>query len=154
MIEKVRKYSESFAYEHLHSVYQFIRKFKWSYDGERLMKQLIEEIDKEMQDKAEAGKRQRKRYYQDVGMSTEDTPVQTLEEQVDNVQRLKEDMSVKPIGLTVGFCPKCGSRVEGMPTPSCGKAKNGRHFYKECIACDYYSEIWKRGNKFTETEGG
>jgi hypothetical protein len=42
----------------------------------------------------------------------------------------------------------------GEPIGGCGKKKKRRAFYKECVACNYYAEVWKIGNKYRETEGG
>ena len=56
---------------------------------------------------------------------------------------------------TIGFCPRCGSAVIGAPvTCEDNKKMSGRHFYKECTVCPYYSEIFKKRNKFIEKEGG
>jgi hypothetical protein len=54
----------------------------------------------------------------------------------------------------VGFCPQCKSVVKGEPMPGCESKSSGRVFYKECTACKYYSEIFKKRNKHYEVEGG
>jgi hypothetical protein len=54
----------------------------------------------------------------------------------------------------IGFCPKCSSIMRGMPMSKCEFEKSGRVFYKECSACTYYAEIFKKRNKFKEIEGG
>jgi hypothetical protein len=54
----------------------------------------------------------------------------------------------------IGFCPKCGGNLRGEPTPGCEQKKSGRMFYKECQTCTYYAEVWKKKNKYHETEGG
>jgi hypothetical protein len=68
--------------------------------------------------------------------------------------RDQEEQVVQYKGFVIGKCPKCTSDMTGFPYPGCEVKKTGRYFYKECTACTYYVEIFKRGNKFTEMEGG
>ena len=57
--------------------------------------------------------------------------------------------------VVIGFCPKCGSKVVGEPMPTCESEKTKRTFYKECVSCDYFSEIFQvKGNRYKEVEGG
>jgi hypothetical protein len=61
------------------------------------------------------------------------------------------------VGPVVGSCPRCGSNVRGMIGGTCGKHAGNfgkLTFYKECTACSYYSEIFKKRNKYIEVEGG
>jgi hypothetical protein len=62
------------------------------------------------------------------------------------------------IKMVVGKCPKCNSNLLGEPIKGCSKQTNGNFggltFYKECSACTYYSQIFKKGNKHIEVEGG
>jgi hypothetical protein len=54
----------------------------------------------------------------------------------------------------IGSCPRCGSNLMGLNLGGCEEEKSKRHYYKECSSCTYYAEIFKRGNKFYEMEGG
>lgn len=60
----------------------------------------------------------------------------------------------RSLTTVVGFCPRCKSHLLGEPLPGCETTKSGRVFYKECSACTYYSEIFKKRNKYLEVEGG
>jgi formate dehydrogenase maturation protein FdhE len=56
--------------------------------------------------------------------------------------------------VTVGFCPKCTSRMVGEVVPLCETEESGRHFYSECTACTYYTEIFKgRKGRYIEMKG-
>lgn len=66
----------------------------------------------------------------------------------------REKMEEMPTLPVIGFCPKCGGKLGGMPMRACEKKKTGRWFYKECQNCTYYSELFKIRNKFIEKEGG
>jgi len=69
-------------------------------------------------------------------------------------RRMEEEAAVETICQVVGMCPRCGHTVRGKPTRACKEKKQGRHFYKECVNCTYYSEIFKQRNKYIEREGG
>jgi formate dehydrogenase maturation protein FdhE len=58
------------------------------------------------------------------------------------------------ITTVVGLCPRCSTTLVGTMIPSCEKEHSDRVFYKECTACSYYSEIFKKRNKHYEVEGG
>lgn len=61
------------------------------------------------------------------------------------------------LGPVMGKCPKCGSNIRGNLMKVCGKSAGNfgkLTFYKECTACTYYSEIFKKRNKYIEVEGG
>lgn len=76
-------------------------------------------------------------------------------EEVEEAERRRlEEILTHKYGTVVGFCPKCGDTMTGHPTKICEKTKTGRQFHKECSSCTYYVEIWKKGDKFIETEGG
>lgn len=73
----------------------------------------------------------------------------------------RERQELPPMTTVVGFCPRCGEKVVGMPITGCSKKEaRGRTFYKECAKCTYYSEIFYRAppgtrrKKFMEVEGG
>jgi hypothetical protein len=75
----------------------------------------------------------------------------------------RERMSVVPpepgnVGPVISFCPRCGSAVRGTTVGSCSKQKASTFgtltFYRECGACTYYSEMFKKRNRYTEVEGG
>ena len=63
-----------------------------------------------------------------------------------------------PPRMVVGFCPRCSSNVTGFPVGGCSRDEPGTfgkvEFYKECGACSYYAQIWKKRNKYKEVEGG
>jgi hypothetical protein len=75
-----------------------------------------------------------------------------VERPCDGRGKVKEE--VPPLKIVVGFCPRCNSKMVGTPVWGCAKDGNDRHFYKECTACTYYSEIFKKRNIFIEKEGG
>ena len=67
-------------------------------------------------------------------------------------ERIQEPPELNAI---VGFCPKCNSTMVGTPLPHCESDETGRHFYSECTACSYYSEIFKgRKGRYHEVKGG
>ncbi len=59
------------------------------------------------------------------------------------------------LNVVVGFCPKCNSTMVGTPLPPCETDESGRHFYSECTACTYYTEVFKgRKGRYIEIRGG
>jgi len=59
--------------------------------------------------------------------------------------------------VVVGTCPDCGNALKGEPINMCSKmrAKHGRVvFYKECVACKYFSETWLKRDRYVEIERG
>jgi hypothetical protein len=65
----------------------------------------------------------------------------------------KDEMQeLRPVTV-VGKCPRCGSDLLGTPVATCETEKSGRVFYKECSACKYYAEVFKKRNKHYEMEG-
>ncbi len=70
-----------------------------------------------------------------------------------------EEIVEPPVLETVvGICNKCGGNLVGTPIPGCSKIKKQPVFYKECVTCATYSEIWKEETrnkvKHYEVEGG
>lgn len=79
----------------------------------------------------------------------------------DRVSKKERNLVIKNepinVGPVIGTCIRCSSNIRGMAVGGCGKnaGKFGKlTFYKECSACTYYSEIFKKGNKHIEVEGG
>lgn len=68
-------------------------------------------------------------------------------------ERGKKEEPPRPV-VVVGFCPKCGSTMKGDAVPPCESETTGRHFYSECTACTYYTEIFMgRKGRFIEVKG-
>lgn len=140
MMEKIRVHSKAFDLNQLYAVKQWLDHFKWSDEGSLLMGQLLEEVEKERRDYALAHAKGRYNF-----MSK-----QKRERKEPDPKEPEPDS----IPTTVGFCPRCESRLVGMPVGSCEARAHQRHFYTECVACTYYTEIFKRGRKYYEVEGG
>jgi len=138
MIEKVREHSKAFDLNQLYAVKQWLDHFKWHEEGSLLMGQLLDEVEKERRDHALANAKGRYNFMRK------------------RVRKEPDPREPEPesIGVTVGFCPRCESRLVGMPVGSCEAKAHQRHFYTECVACIYYREVFKRGNKYYEVEGG
>lgn len=66
----------------------------------------------------------------------------------------EQEPGKRQVNYIVGICPRCGSPVHGEGLPRCELQKSGRVFYKECLTCTYYSELFRRGNEYIEIEGG
>jgi hypothetical protein len=131
-------YAESHEESVLSGVRQFLRVFKCC-DGllEALEKRKADELDEHVR-RANTQYSTRLRKKGCKG-KVKERPKQPQPERVQTV---------------IGFCPKCGSNLMGVPIPNCETEKSGRVFYKECSACSYYSEIFLRRNKHYEMEGG
>jgi DNA-directed RNA polymerase subunit M/transcription elongation factor TFIIS len=61
---------------------------------------------------------------------------------------------IPKLTAVVGICPRCSSKLVGFTIPGCEKNHSSRIFYKECTACTYYAEVFKKRNKHYEVEGG
>jgi len=68
-------------------------------------------------------------------------------ESIDDIRELPN------LSVIIGFC-SCGGRLYGEPVKACEKKRTGRLFYKECVDCTYYAEIFQRGGDVVEIEGG
>lgn len=138
MMDKIRDLAQAYDLQSLYSVKQWLDHFEWNEDGALLMGQLLEEIENKRRDYAIEQARARRKF---TSKSKRKEPE-------------PREPEPESIGTTVGFCPKCESRLVGMPVGSCEARAHQRHFYTECVACTYYREIFKRQRKYYEVEGG
>jgi len=85
---------------------------------------------------------------EELDFSYMDDPSPCMEERA-----AREEEPPRP-QVVVGFCPKCTSTMVGEVLPHCEADVTGRHFYSECTACRYYTEIFKgRKGRFIEIKG-
>lgn len=158
--ENLLHYLESFDKTHLYTVIQF---FEWFECCEDLMEPIQQYLDRNIKEIA-AIKRRARQQFEVAGMpamSDDELEVYKNAPCIDKV----DDMGAMPEGekyihepqrpsVTVGFCPKCTSTMVGEVVPDCESQETGRHFYSECTACTYYTEIFKgRKGRFIEIKG-
>jgi hypothetical protein len=56
--------------------------------------------------------------------------------------------------VIVGICSRCGNTLVGTRIGTCKELKKQPIFYKECVGCSYYAEVFKSDNNYYEVEGG
>jgi hypothetical protein len=145
-VKDVQKFVRGYSVDSIHAVQQILQWFGANKKLERIIWSAIKSRQLHKKKLAEIGvnielekvtKRKEGKPYH--------PPVETIREPDD-------------ISLVIGMCPRCGRVLKGMPMRPCTKGKGSRFgkltFYKECSSCPYYSEIFKRRNKFKEVEGG
>lgn len=158
---KIKEYCESFNAQHLFSVMQF---FEWFECCQDLIEPIQQFLDTQTKEIATEKRRARERF-EEAGMpNMTDAERQAYVEApcIDKVDEFGEMLEPekhihepqRPF-IVVGFCPKCSSTMVGEVVPSCEADETGRHFYSECTACTYYTEIFKgRKGRFIEVKGG
>lgn len=163
--ENITDYCESFDPQHLFSVIQF---FEWFECCEDLIAPIQAFLDSKAKELATL-KRRARREFEQAGMphvSEEEAATYKAaspciekadpSDPLDDYYRSEPQFAEPPrLGIVVGFCPKCSSTMVGQSIPHCESEATGRHFYSECTACSYYTEIFKgRKGRYIETKGG
>ena len=145
----IKKEIANFQVPCVERMIQFFERLEIQKDLTRFLRGLQDEQFEKLRIEAEKGGRKIGRKHFDrfkKGKSITATPIPP-EEQTTITEPFKYTM-------VVGICPRCSSKVVGGPIPKCEIKISGRVFYKECSACTYYVEIFKKGNKHREVEGG
>lgn len=163
-MKNINEYCESFDPQHLFTVIQFL---EWFECCENLIAPIQGFIDSKSKELAGIKRRARQQFeragmplvtdeeaavYRDAPCIDETDPSDSL----DDAWR-KEPQFAEPPRLiqVVGFCPKCNSTMVGQSIPECESKTTGRHYYSECTACPYYTEIFKgRKGRYIEVKGG
>jgi len=145
----IKKEIANFQVPCVERMIQFFERLEIQKDLTRFLRGLQDEQFEKLRSEAEKGGRKidRKhfdRFKKGKSIRAEPTP------------QKEQTAIVEPFKYTqvVGICPRCSSKVVGGPQPKCETKASGRVFFKECSACTYYVEIFKRGNKHREVEGG
>jgi hypothetical protein len=147
-VANVQKFIGSFSLDCRHAIQQFLEWFDVDRKLERIVWAWIKKSEltraKQASDLVKKGK-----VYEKLQKGM---PITKAE------RELAIDEPPLNIGPVIGHCPRCGSNLQGAVQSTCSKAKAGKYgratFYKECSACSYYSEIFKKRNKYKEIEGG
>ena len=121
-------YAKSFRPECIITVHQFLQLFQWDKNAEKILDYLINV-------KWKAGQRVK----------------------AERVQRAKKARVFRDepgeLNTIVGVCPRCGDMLLGEPIRGCENKSSGRLFYKECISCPYYYELFEKDLVLIESEG-
>lgn len=150
-LKELSAFAGSFDHNQMNTVHQWIKKFGWNREDEDRIKTLLDNYLQHKRELSIALSKNRS------GPAPTRLRKKELQKEVDKILPGKVEMEVRqneaklPI---IGFCPRCGSTLGGQPCGGCKKLKFDRVFMKECSSCDYYSEIFRRGNKHFEVEGG
>lgn len=140
--EEIIKYARAHTWSCLHVVHQFLRMFDWNKEAEDTFQKLLYckeqraflDAERKGGDAAEAHRRRVK----NIDMEAYKRTHRSQDERI----------------AIVGPCPRCDGWLRGMLMPRCDSKLSNRHFYKECLKCTYYSEIFLKKNIYTEIEGG
>jgi len=145
-VRAVHSFVGSYSLDSIHAVQQVLEWFGANRKLERIVWSMIKRMETTHVRNAEKHARTVAQYEKSVGEGKPFHP---------DVDSIPEPPVIKYV---VGKCPKCNSNLLGEPIKGCSKKTNGNFgglaFYKECSACTYYSEIFKKGNKHIEVEGG
>jgi len=145
-VKAVQSFVGSYSLDSIHAVQQVLEWFGANKKLERIVWSMIKKMEVAHVRNAESMSETIARYEKAIEEGKPFHP------DADSIPEPKDIKSV------VGKCPKCGSNLLGEPIKGCSKQTNGNFggltFYKECSACTYYSEIFKKGNKHIEVEGG
>lgn len=166
---RIKQYCQSFNPTHLYTVIQF---FEWFECCEDLIPLVQAFINSQIKEIARIKRRARQQFeragmplvtdeeretYLKAPCLDEETGNDTvMEPGRENIEILHErTQEPQTLSIVVGFCPKCSSTMVGTPLPPCESDETGRHFYSECTACRYYTEIFKgRKGRYIEIKGG
>lgn len=152
-MKNVEEYCESFDPQHLFSVMQF---FEWFDCCQDLIAPIQQFLDSRSKELAQIKRRAQDQFeradrpllggeYLDF-----DAPCQDAD------RKPRKTLIIEPPrpSVVVGFCPQCSSTMVGESLPGCESENTGRHFYSECTACRYYTEIFKgRKGRYIEMKG-
>jgi hypothetical protein len=160
--QNILDYCESFDPQHLFSVIQFLEWFECCEDLIDPIQQYLNTKGKEL---ARIKRRARQQFEREgMPLVTDDEAVAYRntpcidetdpDDPLDDHWRKEPQFAEPPKLPVVGFCPKCTSTLVGMVLPDCEVGQTGRHFYSECTACGYYTEIFKgRKGRYIEIKG-
>jgi len=131
-------YTAGMNRECLPQIYQFLQLFEWDEKAEKALEYLIR--------KYPAGEVVRSRKISSVQRAREARGAKEQFEFADYPQ----------LPFVLGACPECGKLMRGVALSGCETEETGRHFYKECTVCPYYSEVfWDEEKKEAkEIKGG
>jgi len=136
---KIVVFSRSFDQNQMSTVYQWVKRFGWSPEDERTIKEIVNGTLNAMRMAAEArGKVVNRR---------------TVPRKKGAGKVATEELRERAQGTPIGIC-SCGGLIVGAQLPGCESRDTGRIFYKECSSCSYYSELFHDGDKYREVEGG
>jgi hypothetical protein len=145
-VKDVQSWVGSYDLDSIHAIQQVLERFGANRKLERIVWSMIKEMEVTHVRGAENHAKTKAMYEKAIEAGK---PFHPDPDSVPEPQNIK---------LVVGKCPKCNSNLLGEPIRGCAKQTNGNFggltFYKECSACTYYSEIFKKGNKHIEVEGG
>ncbi len=144
-VKDVQRFVGSYPLDSIHAIQQVLEWFGVNRKFERIVWSMIRRREVQHVKEVDAGKR---RYAKYKKLKDEGKPYHPP---------LDEVGTVPDISLVIGKCPRCDNNLLGMPTRACKKGVNGKFgglvFYKECASCTYYSEVFKKRNKYVEIEG-
>jgi len=141
----VHNYSQSFDSDALHSVDQFLEVFNCCDELREHVRDVLNSRQEEVRIAAEKTEDKNRKHTEKLRTEYEQT------EQMANEGKYPGEPKPLPV---IGFCPKCKSKMGGSWVASCETKKSGRFFIRECSACSYHAEIFKKRNKYYEVEGG
>jgi hypothetical protein len=142
----VRNYSMSFDDDALHSVDQFLEVFNCCDELREHVRDVLNDRQEQLRITAEDRKKRAK-----VAVDKMRLEYEQQEQMASEDGKFPGEPKQLP---TIGFCPKCKSKMGGAWVANCEMNKTGRFFIRECGSCDYYAEVFKKRNKYYEVEGG
>jgi hypothetical protein len=146
-VKNVKQFISGYDYQYLGALQQVLAWFGEARKLERILWATLKRV--ELDSKARA---ERVRVH---GEAVESKGVKGPPLQVPGEPEFTE---LHPLTIVIGKCPRCDGNVMGEVRPVCSKIRRQPTFYKECSACTYYAEIWRKikQNKTTyrEEEGG
>lgn len=151
-VRNVARFMRGYEEQHLHTIQQILEWFGVCRKMERIIWAMLK---KNQLERMRVAEDRAKGVYQD-----HPTPASTVEKEVvgkdgkKRVVRKRVPAELPDMRTVVGFCPKCGSHIYGEPQQSCKKRVSEPVFYKECKACPWWAEVWRKRNKYIEIEGG
>jgi hypothetical protein len=144
-VRNVKRYLTGFDMDSRYAIHQFLEWFALDRKLERIVWATLKKSEVVRRKEAESLKEEQA----EIAIATEQgKPYHPKPERISNEP---------PLTVIVGVCPRCKSMMKGMATGTCSKGAGNfgvMTFYKECGACTYYSQIFKKRNKYREVEGG
>jgi hypothetical protein len=150
-LKELATFARSFDLNQLNTVHQWIKRFEWNREDEDRVKTLLDNYHELMREEAEALAKHK------VSPSSKRLKKKELEGALEKALPSKIELEIRQNEAklpVVGFCPRCNSALGGQPCGGCRSKAFDRVFVKICGTCSYYSEIFRRRNKYYEVEGG
>jgi hypothetical protein len=151
-LKELSKFSQAFDFNQMNTVHQWVKRFGWNREDEDRLKTLVDQHHELRRLESEAMFRKHK-----PKPGAKKLKGKEIKKELKKVLPTKIDLEIRQNEAkmpVVGFCPRCGSVLGGQPCGGCKKLHYDRVFMKVCGTCSYYSEIFRRGNKHYEVEGG